>query len=96
MFSDFTGAHHGILTGFRQQAIIAWIGTIALAFIFIAFQGYKYWEAPFTIADDIYGSTFYLATGFHGFDFMKGTAFLLVFLFSYFRCFATKKSPVLA
>ena len=83
MFNDFTGPHHGILAGFRQQAIIAWIVTIALAFIFTAFQGYQYWETPFTIADDIYGSTFYLATGFHGFDVMIGTVFLLVFFLLY-------------
>ena len=78
MLSDFTGPHHGILAGFRQQAIIALIVSIALAIIFTAFQGY---QAPFTIADGIYGPTFYLATGFHGFDVMIGTAFLLVFLF---------------
>jgi cytochrome c oxidase subunit 3 len=76
-----TWAHHAILAGFRQQGIIALIITIGLALIFTAFQGYEYLEAPFTIADGIYGSTFYLATGFHGFHVIIGTIFLLVCLF---------------
>ena len=75
-----TWAHHAILAGYRRQAILALILTIGLAAIFTAFQGYEYLEAPFTIADGIYGSTFYLATGFHGFHVMIGTIFLLVCL----------------
>ena len=40
----------------------------------------EYYEAPFTIADSVYGSTFYVATGFHGAHVLIGTTFLAVCL----------------
>jgi cytochrome c oxidase subunit 3 len=50
--------------------------------IFTALQGFEYYEAPFTMADGAYGSTFFFATGFHGIHVMIGTAFIAV---SFFR-----------
>jgi cytochrome c oxidase subunit 3 len=75
-----TWAHHAIVAGYRQQAIYGLIATVALAVVFTALQAYEYLEAPFTISDGIYGSTFYLATGFHGFHVFIGTVFLIVCL----------------
>jgi len=54
--------------------------TILLAAIFTGFQVVEYIEAPFTITDGIYGSTFFMATGFHGFHVFIGTIFLLICL----------------
>jgi cytochrome c oxidase subunit 3 len=52
--------------------------TIFLGFIFTSLQVLEYLEAPFTIADSVYGSTFFVATGFHGAHVLVGASFLLV------------------
>lgn len=73
-----TWAHHAIIAGNRAQAVVGLSITIGLAIVFTAFQGIEYAEAPFTISDGVYGSTFFLATGFHGFHVFVGTLFLAV------------------
>lgn len=75
-----TWAHHAIVDGRRKEAILALILTVALAATFTGFQYLEYKEAGFTISDGIYGSTFYMATGFHGFHVIVGTLFLCVCL----------------
>ena len=61
-----------------SQARIGLGLTIILGLYFTALQGIEYWEAPFTFADRVYGSTFFLATGFHGLHVIVGTLFLIV------------------
>jgi cytochrome c oxidase subunit 3 len=55
--------------------------TIILAVLFTGFQVVEYVTAGFNITDGIYGSTFFMATGFHGFHVFIGTCFLTVCLF---------------
>lgn len=89
--ASVTWAHHAILAGNRQQAITGLTLTLILAIIFTAFQAYEYREAPFTISDGIYGSTFFMSTGFHGFHVIIGTLFLSVCLFRLIKYHFTKQ-----
>ncbi len=73
-----TAAHNFIVGTSKKNAIVALIITVVLASIFTAFQGYEYNTALFTISDGVYGSAFYMATGFHGFHVLVGTIFLIV------------------
>merc|ERR1712238_482071 len=75
-----TWAHHAIIIRAKKQAIVSLILTLILASIFTFFQGVEYFDAPFTITDSVFGSCFYLATGFHGFHVFIGTITLLVSL----------------
>lgn len=79
--ASVTWAHHSIVGGSKFQAVVALIVTIVLAVIFTGLQGFEYVTAPFTISDGVYGSCFYMATGFHGFHVIVGTLFLIVCLF---------------
>ncbi|NP_006972.1 cytochrome c oxidase subunit III (mitochondrion) [Strongylocentrotus purpuratus] len=74
-------SHHSILAGNRTESIQALFLTVALGSYFTALQAWEYIDAPFTIADSVYGSTFFVATGFHGLQVIIGTTFLMVCLF---------------
>lgn len=53
------------------------VKTIVLAVIFEVAQGYEYYEASFSMRDGIYGSLFYITTGFHGLHVLLGAVFLM-------------------
>ena len=73
-----TWAHHALLARAKRHTLIALIFTLGLAIIFTCLQGFEYVNAPFNISDGIYGSCFYMATGFHGFHVFIGTIALFV------------------
>jgi len=75
-----TWAHHAIVEGNRSQAIKGLILTVLLGLFFTSLQYLEYVEASFTIADSVYGSVFYMATGFHGIHVIVGTILLFVSL----------------
>lgn len=75
-----TWAHHAIIAGDRQNSLIGLSLTILLGGIFTGFQVLEYFEANFTISDSIYGSIFFMSTGFHGFHVLIGSTFLFICL----------------
>jgi len=75
-----TWAHHRLLEANRTNTIQALILTVALGLYFTLLQAGEYIEASFTIADSVYGSTFFVATGFHGAHVLIGSSFLIVCL----------------
>ncbi|PHP67128.1 cytochrome c oxidase subunit 3 [Zhengella mangrovi] len=75
-----TWAHHALLHNDRKGLVWGLTMTVALGVLFSFVQGYEYAHAPFAFKDSIYGATFFMATGFHGFHVLVGTIFLLVCL----------------
>nr|YP_010626004.1 cytochrome c oxidase subunit III [Inocellia fulvostigmata]WBK02763.1 cytochrome c oxidase subunit III [Inocellia fulvostigmata] len=75
-----TWAHHSILENNYNQAIQSLFFTVILGIYFTMLQAYEYYEASFTISDAVYGSTFFMATGFHGLHVIIGTTFLIICL----------------
>ena len=73
-----TWAHHALIVRAKKQALISLIFTLILATLFTALQGMEYVDAPFNISDSVFGSCFYMATGFHGFHVFVGTCSLFV------------------
>lgn len=79
-----TWAHWGLIKNNRSQLVIGLFMTIALALAFITLQAYEYHHAytelGLTLGAGIYGATFFMLTGFHGFHVMLGTTMLAVIL----------------
>ena len=75
-----TWAHHALLENDRQSVKWGLILTILLGLAFTCVQAYEYSHAEFGFKGSIYGATFFMATGFHGFHVIIGTIFLTVCL----------------
>ncbi|MGE0714344.1 MAG: cytochrome c oxidase subunit 3 [Alphaproteobacteria bacterium] len=73
-----TWAHHEMIEGNRAKLLQALGITILLGVSFTGLQAYEYSHAAFGFRQNIYSSTFFMATGFHGFHVMVGTIFLAV------------------
>ena len=73
-----TWAHYAIILGDKEEAIRGLLATLFLAVLFTAVQVFEYLESSFTISDSVYGSCFYMTTGFHGFHVFIGTCFLFI------------------
>nr|AVE15608.1 cytochrome c oxidase subunit III [Theopropus elegans] len=76
-----TWSHHSLLENNNKQAIQGLIFTILLGIYFTTLQLFEYIEAPFTIADSVFGSSFFVATGFHGLHVIIGDTFLITCLY---------------
>ena len=78
--STVTWAHHSLIHNDRRGLIWGLVLTVALGATFTAIQAYEYANASFSYGGNIFGATFFMATGFHGFHVLVGTIFLIVCL----------------
>jgi cytochrome c oxidase subunit 3 len=85
-----TWAHHALLENDRKGLKYGLILTILLGATFTCVQAYEYSHAAFAFSGNIYGATFFMATGFHGFHVLVGTIFLIVCLL---RVYAGQFTP---
>ncbi len=83
--ATLTWAHYGMLKNDRSQLKKGLMATIALGLIFLGFQIYEYFHAysdlNLRLDSGIYGSTFYMLTGFHGLHVTIGAIMLTVMYF---------------
>lgn len=89
-----TWAHHALVAGKRWDVLTAFLLTLCFAVVFTGFQLMEYTEAGFDISDSIYGSIFYLLTGFHGFHVLIGTIFLTVCVCRHYEYHFTKEHHI--
>ena len=79
-----TWAHWGLKKADRTQLILGLMATVALGFLFIGLQAYEYYHAyhelNLTMNSGMYGSTFFMLTGFHGLHVTLGATMLFVIL----------------
>uniref|UniRef100_A0AAU6QED2 Cytochrome c oxidase subunit 3 n=1 Tax=Laelaps nuttalli TaxID=2902835 RepID=A0AAU6QED2_9ACAR len=73
-----TWAHHSILNKNLYMSSVGLMITVLLGVYFSILQGFEYYQGLFCINDGIFGSVFFLMTGFHGIHVMIGTIFLMV------------------
>lgn len=78
--ATITWAHHSLLNNKLKNSFKTTLLTVILGIYFTILQKWEYSESPFTIADSVYGSTFFITTGFHGLHVIIGTIFLTVTL----------------
>ena len=86
-----TWAHHALQHGDRQGLRMGLWLTVLLGAFFTLLQAYEYSHAAFGFSGNIYGATFFMATGFHGFHVIIGTIFLAVCLFRVYAGHFTPK-----
>ncbi|MYN03497.1 cytochrome c oxidase subunit 3 [Pseudoduganella sp. DS3] len=84
-----TISHHALQAANRAKAITWLAVTVLLGATFMGFQAYEYMHAysdlNLKLTSGIYGSTFYLLTGFHGFHVTMGAIMLAVVLYRLIR-----------
>nr|AHF21695.1 cytochrome oxidase c subunit 3 [Subparmatus marinkellei] len=86
-----TWTHHSLLSMNLTEAKNSLMLTIMLGIMFTVLQMWEYFQAPFSISDSIFGSTFFMSTGFHGLHVIIGTTFLFIsFLRLIFMHFSNK------
>nr|AFI23492.1 cytochrome c oxidase subunit III [Peloridium hammoniorum] len=80
-----TWSHHNLILNKINNMKINLLLTIIMGICFTTLQGYEYLQAPFSLNDGIFGSLFFIMTGFHGIHVIIGTLFLLVCLWRVFK-----------
>jgi len=75
---SITWSHHALIKNKFNKTFNRIVLTIILGIYFSMLQSMEYWQAEFSISESIYGSIFFIATGFHGIHVIIGSTFLLI------------------
>lgn len=74
--ATITWAHYALYLNDRKTLRLATLLTVILGVVFLGFQMFEYSHAAFSFSDGVYGSLFYMLTGFHGFHVLVGAGML--------------------
>ena len=89
-----TWAHHAVQVNDRKSIKAGlWIAVL-LGVLFTITQAYEYSHATFSFSGNVYGATFFMATGFHGFHVIVGTIFLAICLMRAYRNHFTPEAHI--
>jgi len=92
--ATLTYSHHYLINGNRWHALFGLFITILLAVLFMICQYIEYTTASFTISDGVFGSVFYLGTGFHGIHVMLGIIMLSISLWRIYNYQLTQTTNI--
>nr|AHA52505.1 cytochrome c oxidase subunit III [Euurobracon breviterebrae] len=85
-----TWAHYSLMSSKIKEVEVSILMTIFLGSVFIFFQFMEYKDSFFSISDSVYGSIFFLITGFHGFHVIMGVIFIFYSVVRIFSFHYTK------
>lgn len=77
---SLTWGHRALISGVRAEVLMALQITLLWGIAFMSVQAYEYVTTPFGIYDSIFGSLFYILTGFHGMHVFVGIILLILAL----------------
>lgn len=80
-----TWSHHALVSNLYPSSVFALLLTVRLGAYFLVMQYVEYCESAFSIADGVYGTTFFVSTGFHGLHVIIGTTYLLYVFIMFLR-----------
>jgi len=89
-----TWSHKALIGGLRNEVTLGLVWTLAYGLLFSFIQYFEYCHAKFNINDSVYGSLFYLMTGFHGAHVFVGSVFLIICLIRHILYHFTPKQHV--
>lgn len=87
-----TFAHHSFINKNRTSTLLGLIITIFMGISFFLLQAFEYYNSTFDISDSVYGSTFFITTGTHGFHVIVG---ILFFVFTFIRIYKFQSPSIL-
>nr|YP_010939196.1 cytochrome c oxidase subunit III [Pseudoligosita yasumatsui]WLF85670.1 cytochrome c oxidase subunit 3 [Pseudoligosita yasumatsui] len=86
-----TLCHYSLIISNKKMSLVSMLITVMLGLIFTLFQYLEYKESTFSISDSVYGSLFFMSTGFHGLHVLIGSIFLLL---NFFRIMLNNYSSI--
>nr|UTT72511.1 cytochrome c oxidase subunit 3 [Fulicoffula longipila] len=91
---SITWSHHALINSNLNQSKVGLIFTLILSAVFMYIQFEEYFECSFSMADSVFGSLFFITTGFHGVHVFVGSVFILTSMIRMFKLHFSMKHHI--